>query len=304
VERTIATKSTWVNDTTARGLLEKAGQGDEAALAELKSHLKDRPRDWEGICLLVGDMAKQAERSLIKAAAGSNLLLLDAIRVKLDHMEAELLGPAPTPLERLLVQRIRASWLQLSYAENIYAQSMEGLTLVGEWSRLRSPDAWPHTAVVVIGSGEIVTSDPRASALLVLSPEGEPVREIPVAVSEGVERLQPDALHGEEVARDHPGRLLVKELSPRRAAPGGRTETGTAKDHGYSGRRDLHPALQEFPTNPHVAPPGGRCGLVHFLLANCRCHRSSVSGRTRNAPHASRGSVLLAAARNALSEVR
>jgi hypothetical protein len=50
--------------------------------------------------------------------------------------------------------------------------------------------------------------------------------------------------------------------------------------------------------------PGGRWGLVHFLDTSWRCHRKSVSGRTRNERHASRGSSLPAAARNALSEVR
>lgn len=134
--RAIATKSTWINDKVT-GLVEKARHGDETALAELKSHLKDRPQDWQQLCLIVGDLASLAERSLIKAAAGHDLLVKDAIRVKLDHMEAEFLGPAPTPLERLLGQRIRACWLQLSYAEGIYAQ-MGDLTLTeGEYFQRR-----------------------------------------------------------------------------------------------------------------------------------------------------------------------
>ena len=126
--RAIATKSTRIIDKLT-GLMTKAEHGDETALAELKSHLKDRPQDWEKLCLIVGDLASQAERSLIKVAAGPNLLSKDAIRVKLDHMEAEFLGPAPTPLERLLGQRIRACWLQLSYAESSYVRRMGDLTL-------------------------------------------------------------------------------------------------------------------------------------------------------------------------------
>src|SRR6266542_425459 len=38
-----------------------------------------------------------------------------------------------------------------------------------------------------------------------------------------IERLQPDGLNSEEVACEHPGRLLVKELFPRGAAPRSRT---------------------------------------------------------------------------------
>ncbi len=49
---------------------------------------------------------------------------------------------------------------------------------------------------------------------------------------------------------------------------------------------------------------GGRCGPGPLLSDELPVHRRRVSGRTRNAPHASRRSTLLAAARNALSEAR
>jgi hypothetical protein len=52
------------------------------------------------------------------------------------------------------------------------------------------------------------------------------------------------------------------------------------------------------------AGPRGRCGSVHFLSLSCRCHRSRVSGQTRNALHASRRRTPPAAARNALSDAR
>src|SRR5262249_27073610 len=41
---------------------------------------------------------------------------------------AELAGPAPTPLERLLVERIAACWLHLHHLELIYA-SKESMAL-------------------------------------------------------------------------------------------------------------------------------------------------------------------------------
>lgn len=129
MERAMATKSTWIDDPTVRELMQKAGQGDESALAELKSHLRDRPREWKEICLIVGDLAREAEHSLIETAAGPDLLAKAAIGVKLEHMGAALLGPAPTQLERLVVQRIRACWLLLTYAENIYLSNMGSLTL-------------------------------------------------------------------------------------------------------------------------------------------------------------------------------
>jgi hypothetical protein len=41
---------------------------------------------------------------------------------KLDLLRDELAGPNPTPLERLLIERIVAFWLHLHYLEQIYAQ--------------------------------------------------------------------------------------------------------------------------------------------------------------------------------------
>src|SRR6266700_5409536 len=69
--------------------------------------------------------------------------------------------------------------------------------------------------------------------------------------------------------------------------------------------RNPNPELEELAPDAHVAPPGvlppqaedqlpdlggrGQCvpegGVVHFLLASCRCHRSRVSGPIRNASH-------------------
>jgi len=61
--------------------MEKAGRGDETALAKLKSHLKDRPREWEDICLIVGDLAREAERSLIETVSpGSSDKLLTQLQ--------------------------------------------------------------------------------------------------------------------------------------------------------------------------------------------------------------------------------
>ena len=58
-----------------------------------------------------GNLTLQVERSLIEAAAGKNLAFREALGPKLDRMRAELAGPSPTPVERLLVERIVTCWL-------------------------------------------------------------------------------------------------------------------------------------------------------------------------------------------------
>jgi hypothetical protein len=51
-----------------------------------------------------------------------------AIARKYAALTKELAGPQPSPLERLLVERIVICWLQLYYADTLYAQHMEDLS--------------------------------------------------------------------------------------------------------------------------------------------------------------------------------
>jgi hypothetical protein len=46
----------------------------------------------------------------------------EALERKLQRLRTELSGPAPTPLESLLVDRILACWLQVNYADAAFAQ--------------------------------------------------------------------------------------------------------------------------------------------------------------------------------------
>lgn len=100
-------------------LLKRAEQGDLAVLPELRAVLDADARLWQ----LYGDLALQAEASLIKLAAGSNLLLAEALLRKLHAMKAELSGETPSPLVKLLAERASACWLQVSYYDALLAQS-------------------------------------------------------------------------------------------------------------------------------------------------------------------------------------
>jgi hypothetical protein len=103
--------------------LERAQSGDETTLPALRELLKD-PAALE----LCGNMAALAERSLIRRAAGKDLTASEGIRLKLDALRAELGGPSPTPLERLLVERIVLCWLHLHHLEASHA-GKESMTL-------------------------------------------------------------------------------------------------------------------------------------------------------------------------------
>jgi hypothetical protein len=102
-------------------LVKRARKGDRTALPGLREVLC-RPGFVD---LLGGNLAQQAERSFIEAAAGNNLLFKETLTRKLEELRAELAGPNPTPVEKLLVERVVACWLQVQDADMRYAQAKD-----------------------------------------------------------------------------------------------------------------------------------------------------------------------------------
>lgn len=73
--------------------------------------------------LIGGDLSAQAERAFVRALAGSNPAAREAIFRKPELLWAELLGPGPTPAER-----VATCWLQVQDADVRYAQAQDGLS--------------------------------------------------------------------------------------------------------------------------------------------------------------------------------
>jgi len=94
-------------------LLLRAQQGDTTVIGDLRELLDQKPELWKQ----VGDLAEHAELAMLSLAAGKNLLAREAMQRKLADLKEELTGPSPTPLERLLVNRIAISWLQVHHAD-------------------------------------------------------------------------------------------------------------------------------------------------------------------------------------------
>lgn len=102
-----------------RKLLQRARGGDTSTLPAVRKLLEDP----DAVDRLGGDLALQAELSLIQAAAGDDLVFKEALTRKVELLRGELEGPNPTPVERLLVERIAACWLQVQDADVRYAQA-------------------------------------------------------------------------------------------------------------------------------------------------------------------------------------
>ena len=107
-----------------RELLKRAEKGDKTILPVL-SKLLQNPAYVE---MFGGNLASNVESSFVTAMCGKNLAPQEAIYAKMQALREELLGTGPTPLERLLVERIVACWLQVQDAEIRYAQNQKDMT--------------------------------------------------------------------------------------------------------------------------------------------------------------------------------
>jgi hypothetical protein len=101
-----------------QAILDRARKGDASALPAVRKMFEDPP-----LVEAYGNLARQAEQSFIRAAAGENLVFQESLSRKLDLLRAELAGPNPTTIERLLVERVVACWLQVQDADIRYAQA-------------------------------------------------------------------------------------------------------------------------------------------------------------------------------------
>jgi hypothetical protein len=106
-------------------LLDRAQRGDESTLPVLRRIVGTA----QGVAALGGDLAYQAEQSFVRAMGGENLAYREAVTRKLELLRAELLGENPTPVERLLVERAVACWLQVQDADIRYAQNQGKLNI-------------------------------------------------------------------------------------------------------------------------------------------------------------------------------
>jgi len=105
-------------------IVRKAEKGDKDALAEVRELLSEPGR---ADCLS-GNIAQEALRKMVKVATGGNPVIRESTARKFAEMRAELLGPTPTVLECLLVERIIATWYHLHQLEYMHA-SQESMSL-------------------------------------------------------------------------------------------------------------------------------------------------------------------------------
>ena len=103
----------------------RAQHGDEEALSQVGQLLMEFPLLAQSIV----DLARTVERSYIKTISRIGPLVQEALPSQLNAMTEELAGPEPSPLERLLAERIVACRLQLQCADLVYSQNLGEMSM-------------------------------------------------------------------------------------------------------------------------------------------------------------------------------
>jgi hypothetical protein len=110
-----------ISDGFSEALLKRAADGDESCLPEIHAVLDGNGGlDYEKAA---GSAAEWFRQSLIRKAAGKNVLIQEAITRTLEKLQAELAGPNPTPNERLLAERAALCWFIVNHYEEAYVNS-------------------------------------------------------------------------------------------------------------------------------------------------------------------------------------
>jgi len=99
-------------------ILDRIQKDDRTALPRLREILDSVP----DIVAELGDLTKMARSALRSRLKGDGLLLPEVLERKENALAAEIGGPEPTVLERLLSDQIVLCWQHLRYLEMRYAR--------------------------------------------------------------------------------------------------------------------------------------------------------------------------------------
>ena len=118
-------------------LIQRAMSGDKSCKGEFDALLDD-PERGTPVVEFFGNLAGRVQSSLVEKVAGpTNLAARSAIPRKLERLRAELEGPAPNAIERLLAERAAFCWLVVWQYESVLVHATEMTNKQSEFHQRR-----------------------------------------------------------------------------------------------------------------------------------------------------------------------
>jgi hypothetical protein len=110
------------SDEEFASLIERAVCGDTTSIAAVQALLAEE-KLGQALVDSVGSPTEWLRQGLIAQAGGQSVLVQEAIRRKLDSIQAELEGESPTPVERLLAERATLCWFMANWHESVFTNA-------------------------------------------------------------------------------------------------------------------------------------------------------------------------------------
>lgn len=102
-------------------LSNEAEAGDKAALKKLRREVREAS---PGVVGRIADLSGSYRRMLAKTASGNDPMHKAGLERRCEMLEAEIAGPRPNPLERLLAERVVSCWLLVELMEALLASQL------------------------------------------------------------------------------------------------------------------------------------------------------------------------------------
>jgi hypothetical protein len=107
-----------------KAVIERANRGEQKALDQLREFLDRNPQVWQ----LVGDLARAAEEAWIGLIGAKDALAAESIRRGLAYLKGQLVGDAPSAIEKMLGDQITTTLLEVKHLEMVTAGTNTTLT--------------------------------------------------------------------------------------------------------------------------------------------------------------------------------
>jgi hypothetical protein len=147
--------------------------------------------DETGLWRRLGDLAAHAELTWIGHVSGTDLALREMLARKLDALKVELGGPAPSSLERLLVDRVVINWLMVYHADLVAGASKDSDPRRADLALKRQTQAELRFATAIKALATVRRLLPTTASPTGAGPAAKPAGSGTLETEAGLERRRP-----------------------------------------------------------------------------------------------------------------
>jgi hypothetical protein len=106
-------------------VIERAGNGDQAMRPLVRKLLEKDHRERGSLLDIYGNVYFYARQKMVEPFAGKDVMSQEALRRTINGVRDDLAGPNPTPLERILCERVALCWFDAHEMDRRYVDQSD-----------------------------------------------------------------------------------------------------------------------------------------------------------------------------------